>query len=72
MTNAAVQRELKAMKADIRRLQEAAKVSATAEKARVRLRAEILKGLASGKGKLINETYWQRLHTLAERHAKKT
>jgi hypothetical protein len=71
MTNAAIQKEMAAMKADIRKLQKSVKVSAVVEKARAHLRAEILKGMASGPGKPINAGYWKRLHALAKRHARK-
>ena len=71
MTNAAIQKELAAMKADIRELKKSAKVNSAVEKTRARLRAEILKGMASGPGKPVDATYWKRLRGLARRHASK-
>mgnify|MGYP001566301692 FL=1 len=71
MTNAAIQKEITEMKANIRELQKRAENSAALEKARAHLRAEIIKGLESGPGKPITATYWKRLHALARKHAKK-
>ncbi|OHB18895.1 MAG: hypothetical protein A2854_03525 [Parcubacteria group bacterium RIFCSPHIGHO2_01_FULL_56_18] len=71
MTNVALQKELAAMKADIRELKKSVKVNSAVEKARARLRAEILKGMASGPGKPIDASYWKQLHALAKRHAAK-
>ena len=72
MTNAAIQRELVTMKADIRKLQKSAQTSAALEKARTHLRAEITKGLESGPATKINATFWKKMHALALRHAKRT
>ena len=71
MTNAAIQKQLAAMKADIRELKKSAKTYDVVQKARARLRAEILKGLASGPGKPMGADYWKKLRTLARRHARR-
>ena len=71
MTNAAIQKELATMKADIRELKKSAKVSADVEKAHAHLRAEILKGLTSGEGKPITTDYWKRKRALIRRIANK-
>jgi len=71
MTNAAIERKLAVMAADIRQLKKSLKSNAGVEKARAHLRAEILKGMASGPGKLIDGAYWKRLRALARRHARK-
>jgi len=71
MTNAAIERKLAVMAADIQRLKKSIKINAGVEKARTRLRAEIMKGIASGPGKQIDAAYWKRLRTLARRHARK-
>ena len=70
MTNAAIQKELTAMKADIRELKKSVKVNAIVERARAQLRAKILKGINSGAGKPVDAAYWKRLHVLARTHAK--
>jgi len=71
MTNATIQKKLATMAADIRQLKKSVKINSAVEKARARLRAEILKGMASGPGKPIDAAYWKRLRTLAKRHATK-
>ncbi len=71
MTIAAIEKQLARMQADIKELKQSAKLSATASAARARLRAEILKGIASGPGKTIDRAYWKRLRALARRHARK-
>ena len=59
------------MAADIQQLKKTVKINAGVEKARAHLRAEIMKGIASGPGKVIDATYWKRLRALAKRHARK-
>lgn len=71
MTNAAIQKELATMKADIQKLQKSVKVNTVVEKARARLRAEILKGLNSGEGKPITANYWKQKRALIQRVARK-
>ena len=71
MTNAAIQKELATMKADIRELKKSVKINSVVEKARARLRAEVLKGLASGPGTPIDAAYWKKLHALARKHSKR-
>lgn len=69
MTNAAIQKEIAAMRADILELKKSIKVNAAVEKARARLRAEILKGLNSGEGKPITADYWKQKRALIQRIA---
>jgi hypothetical protein len=69
MTNAAIQKKIATMAADIQQLKKSVKINSAVEKARARLRAEILKGLNSGEGKPIDALYWKKLHALARRHA---
>ena len=71
MTNAAIEKKLTRMQADIAELKRGMKTSVADEKARARLRAEIMKGIASGPGKPIDGAYWKRLRALARRHARK-
>ena len=71
MTNAAIQRELATMKADIRELKRSVKVNVAVEKARAHLRAEILKGLESGPATEITPAFWKRMRALARKHAKR-
>ena len=71
MTNAAIQKELAAMRADIRELKKSAKINTVLEKARAHLRAKIIKGLESGPGKPMDAAYWKRLRTLARRRPRK-
>ena len=71
MTNAAIEKRLVRMQADIDDIKRKVKTDATTEKARAHLRAEIMKGIASGPGKPIDAAYWKRLRALARRHARK-
>lgn len=71
MTNATLQKEIAAMKADIRDLQKKAQASAAVERVREHLRAEIIKGLNSGPGKPMNAAYWKGLRALARQKARK-
>jgi len=71
MTNTAIEKKLAIMAADIQQLKKSVKINSAVEKARARLRAEILKGIASGPGKPIDGAYWKRLRVLARRHARK-
>jgi hypothetical protein len=71
MTNATIQKKLAAMQADIRELKRRVKISASVEKARAHLRAEILKGVASGPAEPITPAFWKRMRALARQHAKR-
>ena len=71
MTNAAIDKRLARMQANINELKKSVQVNDAVKKARARLRAEILKGIANGPGKPIDAAYWKRLRTLARRHARK-
>ena len=69
MTNAAIQKKLAVMAADIKELKKSVKINSAVEKARARLRAEIMKGLNSGEGTAITADYWKRKRALIKRVA---
>ena len=71
MTNIAIQKELAAMKADIQDLKKSIKINSAVEKARARLRAEIVKGIESGPGKPMDAAYCKGLRALARQKARK-
>ena len=68
MTDAAIQKRITKLEVEVKRLKT---TQSTIEKVRSRLRTEILKGIASGPGSVVNAAYWRRLHALARRHASK-
>ena len=69
MTNAAIEKKLTRMQADIAELKRGMKISAADQKARARLRGEILKGLNSGEGVPITAQYWKKKRALIKRAA---
>ena len=69
MTNAAIQKKLAIMAADIKELKKSVKINSAIEKARARLRAEILKGINSGEGTPITADYWKKKRALIKRIA---
>ena len=71
MTNATIQKELAAMKADIRELKKSVKTNIAVEKARARLRAEIMKGIESGPATEITTAFWKKMRAHARKHAKR-
>jgi hypothetical protein len=71
MTNATLQKEIAAMKADIRELKRAAKASADVAAARERLRAKILEGLESGPAEEITPAFWKKMRAYARKHARR-
>jgi len=70
MTNAAIERKLAVMAADIRQLKKSLKINSNVEKARARLRSEILKGLHSGSAKPIDAAFWKNLRAHARRRSR--
>ena len=71
MTNAMIQKRLAAMAADITELKKSVRINSAVEKARTRLRAEILKGLESGPATEITPAFWKRMRALARRSARR-
>jgi len=71
MINATIQKKLAAMRADIQELKRSVKVNTAVEKARARLRTEILKGLESGPATEVTPAFWKRMRALARRHARR-
>ena len=69
MTNATIQKKIEAMAADIRELKKSVRINSAVEKARARLRAEVLKGLNSGPGIPITADYWKKKRALIRRIA---
>ncbi len=67
MTDAALQKRLARMQADIDTLKERLKTNAAVEKARERLRAMLREGIESGPGKPMDAAYWKKLKTVAQR-----
>lgn len=62
MANVTLQKRLTKLEAEVKSLR-------TSQKARARLRSEILKGLESGPATKIGTTFWKKMRVLARRHA---
>ena len=69
MTEAAIQKQLATMAADIKKLKKSVKINSAVEKAHARLRVEILKGLNSGQGTPVTPNYWKKKRALIKRIA---
>ncbi len=71
MTDSAIQRKLAEMAVDIQKLKKTVRINAVVEKARARLRTEIMKGLESGPATDITPAFWKKKRALIERIASK-
>ena len=71
MINAAIEKKLTRMQADIAELKRGMKTNIAVEKARARLRAEIMKGIESGPATEITPAFWKKMRAHARKHAKR-
>jgi len=70
MTNATLQGRVSKLEAEVKTLKGALKMRSVTEKNRGWLRAEILKGLASGIGTPMKENYWNQKKTMINKAQK--